>query len=114
MGRGNAANERTIPASAQGVSLPEGSSAVTARGRGDGAAGEVFDHGTHQEDDPVTWETLAFPRDDTVLRGAVSEISDGRHVLRVHVAAGEEEDTRSEVGRRQGEPEPRPRDDRES
>jgi hypothetical protein len=45
--------------------MPEGSSAATAIGQGGGAAGEVDDHGTYQEDDPVTWETLTFPREVT-------------------------------------------------
>ena len=31
-------------------------------GDGDGAAGEVFDHGTYEEDGTVTRETLMFPR----------------------------------------------------
>jgi len=61
VGRGNAANESAIPVSAEGFNPPEGSSAVTAKGRGDGATGEVVDHGTHAEDGTVTWEILTFP-----------------------------------------------------
>src|SRR4029453_14117314 len=33
-------------------------------------SGGVFDHGTHEEDGPVTWEALASPRLIPVLRGA--------------------------------------------
>jgi hypothetical protein len=53
-----------IPASAQGLAGPEGSRVVAdKRAQGDDAAGEVVGHGTYEEDDPVTWETLTFPRD---------------------------------------------------
>ena len=31
-------------------------------GRGEGVSGGVFDHGTHEEDGPGTWEALASPR----------------------------------------------------
>ncbi len=46
------------------------------RAQGDGAAGEVLDHGTYEEDGTVTWETLMFPRK---LRptGSRTQISDG-------------------------------------
>ena len=33
-------------------------------------SGGVFDHGTHEEDGPVTWEALASPRHIPVLRRA--------------------------------------------
>ncbi len=33
-------------------------------------SGGVFDHGTHDEDGPVTWEALASPRHTPVLRRA--------------------------------------------
>ena len=33
-------------------------------------SGGVFDHGTHEEDGPVTWEALASPRLIPVLRRA--------------------------------------------
>jgi len=33
-------------------------------------SGGVFDHGTHEEDGPVTWEALASPRHTPVLRRA--------------------------------------------
>jgi hypothetical protein len=32
-------------------------------GEGGDAPGEVDDHGTHEEDDPVTWETLVSPQE---------------------------------------------------
>ena len=31
-------------------------------GRGEAVSGGVFDHGTQEEDGPVTWETLVSPR----------------------------------------------------
>ena len=47
----------TIPASAQGLAGPEGSRVVAdIRADGDDTAGEVVDHGTYEEDGPVTWE----------------------------------------------------------
>ena len=53
----------TIPVDvAEGVRLPESNSATTAMGEGRSAAGEVFDHGTYEEDGPVTWEILISPR----------------------------------------------------
>jgi hypothetical protein len=30
----------------------------------------MFDYGTHEEDGPVTWEALAFPREIPVIRRA--------------------------------------------
>jgi hypothetical protein len=35
-----------------------------------GISGGVFDHGTHEEDGPVTWEALASPRRIPVRRRA--------------------------------------------
>lgn len=35
------------------------------RGEGGVASGGVFDHGTHEEDGPVTWETLVSPQERT-------------------------------------------------
>ena len=32
------------------------------RGEEGGVSGGVFDHGTYEEDGPVTWEALASPR----------------------------------------------------
>lgn len=56
---------------AQGFPFPEGNSdADRAMGEGGGAPGVVFEHGTFEEDGPVTWETLISPRDTPVLRGA--------------------------------------------
>ena len=51
----------TIPASAQGLEGPEGSRVVAdTRANGDDAAGEVVDHGTYEEDGPVTREAPMF------------------------------------------------------
>ena len=36
-------------------------------------SGGVFDHGTHEEDGPATWEALASPRHTPVLRRAGDE-----------------------------------------
>jgi hypothetical protein len=74
----------------------------------DGTVGEVDGHGTYEEDGPVTWEALMLPRDESRPGRAESPISNGPCVLWVHATAGKEEDTRHEVGQRQGEPEPRP------
>jgi hypothetical protein len=39
-------------------------------GRGGVESGEVLHHGTYEEDGPVTWEVLVFPRVIPVLRRA--------------------------------------------
>ena len=36
------------------------------RAQGDDTAGEVVGYGTYEEDGPVTWETLTFPREVAV------------------------------------------------
>ena len=46
---------------AQGVELPEGDGGPFAEWARKGtASGGVLDHGTQEEDDPDTWEALAF------------------------------------------------------
>lgn len=66
-----------IPASAQGLGWPEGSRVVAdRRAHGDDAAGEVVGHGTYEEDGPVTWEALTFPREERPT-GSRAPISDG-------------------------------------
>lgn len=50
-------------------------------GLGEGSLGGVSDHGTHQEDDPETWESLALPRAETGQMGSPSknlQRADGR------------------------------------
>ena len=56
MGRGPCSHESYAISDAQGVELPEGNSGLTVTGRGGVASGGVFDHGTHEEDGPATWE----------------------------------------------------------
>ena len=54
---------------AQGSILPEGDDASSRfMGEGRGVSGGVWDHGTYEEDGPVTWEALTFPR-ETRQRG---------------------------------------------
>jgi hypothetical protein len=104
---GETANERTVPAKPK---ISEGLKAVGPSpevGDGDGTAGEVDGLGTHEEDDPVTWEIPTSPRDDCGSRSTAKESSEGPGVLRVHTEAREEQDTFREVDPRQGEPESR-------
>lgn len=77
-------------------------------GEGGDTAGEVGGHGTGEEDDPVTWETPASPRDSCGPRSTANKSSEGPGVLRVHTEAREEQDTFHEVGPRRGEPEQKP------
>jgi hypothetical protein len=46
-------------------------------------SGGVFDHGTHAEDGPVTWEALASPRPMPVSRRA-GDPSPTHDTLRAH------------------------------
>ena len=39
-------------------------------GEGSDAPGGVFDHGTPEEDGPVTWEALIFPANSAAIRSA--------------------------------------------
>ncbi len=100
---------------AQGVCLPEGKSAVTARsGLGDGRPGGVSDRGTHEEDGPVTWEILFTPRRDERPDGEPLPKSPTGTRKRKPVWPGQEEASAAEVGRKQGEPELSPKVDRKS
>ncbi len=85
-------------------------------GRGEGESGEVLQHGTYEEDGSVTWEALVFPR---VIR------SDGEPVIHLRNWRVRRRTCRPpsllgrisvcpEVGRWQGELEPRPKEARES
>ena len=51
-----------------------------------GVSGGVFDHGTHEEDGPVTWEALASPRPIPVFRRA-GAWSPTHGTLRAHVSS---------------------------
>ncbi len=52
-------------------------------------SGGVFDHGTHEEDGPVTWEALASPRHTPVVRRAGDE-SPTHGTLRAHGSSAQE------------------------
>ena len=49
-------------------------------------SGGVFDHGTYEEDGPVTWEALASPRPMPVSRRA-GDPSPTHDTLRAHVSS---------------------------
>ena len=60
---GHAAPKPITFPDAQGAVLPEGSNDLSVNlGKEGGVSGGVFDHGTYEEDGPVTWEALASPR----------------------------------------------------
>jgi hypothetical protein len=52
-------------------------------------SGGVFDHGTHEEDGPVTWEALASPRHTPVMRRA-GDPSPTHGTWRTHVSSAQE------------------------
>src|SRR5712691_9219167 len=70
-------------------------------------SGGVFDHGTHEEDGPGTWEALASPRHIPAARRAGDRL---RRTTRLqgHVSSATRHRTSTciEVGHWQGEPEP--------
>ena len=56
---------------AQGAELPEGDDGLSVSMGEEGiVSGGVFDHGTYEEDGPGTWEALASPREQPVMRRA--------------------------------------------
>jgi hypothetical protein len=61
---GHAAPKPLTFPDAQGPVLPEGNNHPRQAFRGEEGvvSGGVFDHGTYEEDGPVTWEALASPR----------------------------------------------------
>jgi len=68
VGRGICSHENYEVPGAQGVEMPEGKSGLRERcnaGEGRLAPGGVFDHGTHEEDGPGTWEALVAPWEDS-------------------------------------------------
>ena len=108
MGRGEGSHENYVVPGAEGVGLSEGDGVLPASGRGEGAPGGVYDHGTQQEDDPGTWEAHALPRElpdgDPVnnLRRAVRRRMRARPADATRVAP-HRRSIRVEVGRAQGE-----------
>jgi len=70
---GHAAPKPIVFPEAEGPVLPEGNNTplhMCRLGEERGVSGGVFDHGTYEEDGPVTWEALASPRHIPVLRRA--------------------------------------------
>ena len=66
MGRGVCGLESYVIPDAQGSVLPEGDDDLSVSMGEEGiVSGGVFDHGTHEEDGPGTWEALASPREKT-------------------------------------------------
>jgi hypothetical protein len=68
---GQAAPKLRVFPEAEGPGLPEGNNTPLHRcrpGEEGGVSGGVFDHGTYEEDGPVTWEALASPRPIPVSR----------------------------------------------
>ena len=62
-------------------------------------SGGVFDHGTYEEDGPVTWEALASPRHIPVLRRA-GDPSPTHDTWRAHVSsASQAQNKRPQRGR---------------
>ena len=105
---GHAAPKPIVFPEAEGPELLEGYNDLSVSGRGGGyVSGGVFDHGTHEEDGPGTWEALTFPRHIPVWRRA-GDPSPTHGTLRAHVSSapwGIEQSARIEVGHEQGEPE---------
>jgi hypothetical protein len=76
---------------AEGPVFPEGNNQPRREFLGEEGmvSGGVFDHGTHEEDGPVTWEALASPRHTPVMRGA-GDPSPTHGTLRAHVSSAQE------------------------
>jgi len=76
---------------AEGPVFPEGNNHPRREFLGEEGmvSGGVFDHGTHEEDGPVTWEALASPRHTPVMRGA-GDPSPTHGTLRTHVSSAQE------------------------
>ncbi len=85
-----------------------------ARGQGDGTPGGVFDRGAHGRDGPETWEALATPLESTGKTESRLTQSPTGTWKRMLALPGQEEAFAQEVGRKQGEPELRPKGVRES
>jgi hypothetical protein len=65
-----------------------------------------LDHGTQEEDGPGTWEALAFL--DNIRSHGESGDPFSDAIAHADRALAAKKSVRIEVGRRQGEPEPRP------
>lgn len=76
--------------------------------------GGVFVFGTYEEDGPVTWEALTSPSDKTAYGEPYPNPPTVLRFAGARSKPAKKQDTRREVGRRQGEPESRPMDVRES
>src|SRR6266568_5975240 len=105
---GHAAPKPIIFPDAQGAELLEGYNDLSVRWARRGyVSGGVFDHGTHEEDGPGTWEALASPRPIPASRRAGDRL---RRTTRLqgHVSSATRHRTSTciEVGHWQGEPEP--------
>jgi hypothetical protein len=84
---GHAAPKPILFPDAQGPVLPEGNNnPLRELGEEGIVSGGVFDHGTYEEDGPVTWEALASPRPIPVLRRA-GDPSPTHGTLRAHVSS---------------------------
>jgi hypothetical protein len=71
VGRGVCGLEIYVIPDAQGAELPEGDDDLSVSMGEEGiVSGGVFDHGTYEEDGPGTWEALASPRQQPVMRRA--------------------------------------------
>ena len=91
MGHGNAAPKPIAFPDAEGPVLPEGNNHPRREFSGEEGmvSGGVFDHGTHEEDGPVTWEALASPRHTPVMRRA-GDPSPTHGTLRAHGSSAQE------------------------
>ncbi len=86
---GHAAPKPIVFPEAEGPVLPEGNNTplhMCRLGEERGVSGGVFDHGTYEEDGPVTWEALASPRHIPVLRRA-GDPSPTHGTWRAHVSS---------------------------
>jgi len=98
---GHAAPKPIVFPEAEGPVLPEGNNNPLRELLGEEGmvSGGVFDHGTYEEDGPVTWEALASPRPIPVLRRA-GDPSPTHGTLRAHVSsATKAQKKRSQRGR---------------
>jgi hypothetical protein len=73
VGHGVTAIERTIPTQPKDSEVRKAAGSSPRQGDGGDTVGEVDGHGTYEEDGPVTWEALAFPRGRSGLRDPATE-----------------------------------------
>jgi hypothetical protein len=91
---------------AAGCNRRKGARVQTTRG--------VYDHGTHEEDGPVTWETLSSPWDTFRRYGEPATNLQRTSRQWARARGGKEQALTLVVSRRRGEPERRPKELRES